>query len=94
MTISYDLSGNVGDIVQRIDKSYSLSEFWYFGRPQLDPVNASIVTRSGSDGFSCYVQGNEGIYTPPQYPTGYVDGKSYPWTQSIPLLLISTEVRV
>jgi len=52
-----------------------ISEYWYFGWPQLTPMNASIVTRSGTDGYSRYVVGNEGIYMLPDYIWGYTDRK-------------------
>lgn len=77
LVMSYDLSGGPDDIVQRLDKNYAISEYWYFGRPQLDPVNASIVTRSGVQGYSCYVVGNEAVYTPTQVPFGYTDRESH-----------------
>lgn len=76
-TISYNLSGGLEDIVQRIDRQYMISEYWYFGRPNLEPMNASIVTRGGSNGYSCYIRGNEGLYTPPLLPGGYTDRKYY-----------------
>lgn len=72
-TISYNLSGTFDEIVQRIDRAYAISEYWYFGRPQLEPMNVSLVTRSGEQGYSCYVHGNEGLYSPPNYPDGYTD---------------------
>lgn len=72
-TISYDLSGNLSSIVQRIDREYMISEYWYFGRAQLQPMNVSLVVRSGSDGYACYVQGNEGIYQDPAQLGGYTD---------------------
>jgi hypothetical protein len=61
-----------------------ISEYWYFGQPQLEPMNASIVTHSGTDGYSCYVIGNEGIYTQTVVPGGYTDRKcSKIWPNSM-----------
>ena len=76
-TISYDLSGGADSIIQRIDKDYALGEFWYFGRPQLNAVNVSIVTRNNpNNGYSCYVSGSENIYLPPEATLGYADRES------------------
>ena len=74
--ISYDLSGNVSDVKRRDDRFYQVSEYWYFGRPLLDPINASLVTRSGPQGYACYIRGNEGVYNPTDQVWGYTDRKA------------------
>ena len=38
-----------------------ISEYWYFGRDQLQPMNISLVVHGGPQGYGCYVQGNGGI---------------------------------
>lgn len=75
-TISYDLSGSLSDISQRIDRAYMISEYWYFGRAQLQPMNVSLVVRGGPQGYGCYVKGNEGIYQDPAQLGGYTDRRS------------------
>lgn len=74
-SISYDLSGHVGDIVQRLDRQYQISELWVFGRPELEGNNVSIVTRGGEDGYSCYIKGNEFAFLPGEVTAGYTDRK-------------------
>lgn len=74
-SISYDLSGGLGDIAQRLDRQYQISELWVFGRPLLEGNNVSIVTRGGSDGYSCYLKGNEFVFLPGEYTLGYTDRK-------------------
>lgn len=49
-TISYHFAANSSEEVQRIDKTYTLGNFWNFARPNLDPVDVSIVVRGGSAG--------------------------------------------
>ena len=71
-TISYDLSGDLSDIRRRDDRQYYLSEYWYFGKPTLPPLDVSLVTRSN---YSCYVKGNEGVYQPNSQLGGYQDRK-------------------
>jgi hypothetical protein len=63
-------------VVQRIDKAYTLGNFWNFARPNLDPVDASIVVRDGSAGYGCYVKGNEHVFNDPNSTFGYTDGKN------------------
>ena len=76
--ISYDLSGDVTDIKRRDDRFYQVSEYWYFGRGLLQPINASLVTRGGPSGYGCYVRGNEGVYQPTDQVGGYTDRNTYP----------------
>jgi hypothetical protein len=75
-TMSYDLSGDLSSIVQRIDRAYMIGEYWYFGRSQLEPMNVSLVSHSGPQGYGCYVKGNEGIYQDPAQLGGYTDRES------------------
>lgn len=44
-----------------LDHEYVISEYWHFGRAQLQPINISLVVHGGPQGYGCYVQGNEGI---------------------------------
>lgn len=74
-SISYDLSGDIGDIVQRVDRQYQIGEFFTFARPLLEDNDVSIVTRGGKDGYSCYVKGNELILLDPNLTSGYTDRK-------------------
>lgn len=74
-SISYDLSGDIGDIVQRVDRQYQIGDFWQFARPLLAGNDVSIVTRGGKDGYSCYVKGNEIILLAPDLTSGYTDRK-------------------
>ena len=74
-SISYDLSGDIGDIVQRVDRQYQIGEFFQFARPLLAGNDVSIVTRGGKDGYSCYVKGNELILLAPNLASGYTDRK-------------------
>jgi hypothetical protein len=47
-------------------------------------MSASIVTRSGpTGGYTCYVKGNEGIYTPPGATNGYIDRKFHSCSRKI-----------
>ena len=50
-TITDDLSGS--DVVQRIDRTYQICDFWNFGQPQLDSNNATLIIHSGTKGFAC-----------------------------------------
>ena len=52
--ISYDLTGNLSEPRRRDDRVYSLSEYWYFGKPTLAEQNVSLVT---TPDYSCYVVG-------------------------------------
>ena len=71
-TLTYDLTAS--DIVQRVDREYSLDWIWQFARPLLEPTDASIVVHGGSKGYACYNKGNELIYLPATLPYGYTDG--------------------
>lgn len=74
-SISYDLSGDIGDIVQRVDRQYQIGELFQFARPLLAGNDVSIVTRGGKDGYSCYVKGNEFVFLAPDLTSGYTDRK-------------------
>ncbi len=50
-TINDDLSGS--DVVQRIDRTYHIGDFWNLGQPQLDSNNATLIIHSGTKGFAC-----------------------------------------
>ncbi|UKZ48031.1 hypothetical protein TrVGV298_002267 [Trichoderma virens] len=72
-TLSYDLSSNSSDVIQRIDKLYTISDFFNFARPSLDPFDVSLVVRGGASGYACYVKGNEHVFNPPDNAFGYTD---------------------
>lgn len=72
-SISYNLSGALGDIAQRLDRQYQLGELLTFGRPLLEGNNVSLVTRGGKTGYSCYVKGNEFLFLPASATYGYTD---------------------
>ncbi|PSN63136.1 hypothetical protein BS50DRAFT_648585 [Corynespora cassiicola Philippines] len=67
MTFSYE----DGYIKQRIDRAHQLDRIWVVGRPQLEPVEFSMVVQTGTDGYACVVEGSNGIFVP---STGYIDG--------------------
>ena len=75
-TIHYTFSGPVNQTMQRIDRHYEIDEYWDFGRPLDNPMNVSLITRIGLDGFSCYVRGNENLYLPEDATWGYTDRES------------------
>lgn len=52
---------------QRIDRTFKPSDYWKWGKGDLDPTDYSLVIRSGDDGFACYVRGNNLIYMDPSY---------------------------
>lgn len=52
--ISYDLTGGLSKPRRRDDRVYSLSEYWYFGKPTLPEQNISLIVTSD---YSCYVAG-------------------------------------
>ncbi|KAL7940973.1 hypothetical protein V8C42DRAFT_349098 [Trichoderma barbatum] len=72
-TLSYDLSSSTSDVIQRIDKLYTISDFFNFARPLLGPFNVSLVVRGGVNGYACYVKGNEHDFNPPDNAFGYTD---------------------
>lgn len=59
---------------QRIDRRFKPSDYWIWGKGPLDPIDYSLVVRSGEDGFACYTRGNNLIYMPSDYTAGYTDG--------------------
>lgn len=52
-----------------------IPDLWSFARPQLEPTDATIITKSGPEGFACYTKGNTHIIGPPNGTAGYVDGE-------------------
>ena len=53
-------------------------DYWTWGSPKLDAFDFSLVVRGGSEGFACYVRGNNQIWLPSGVTSGYTDGKSVP----------------
>ena len=62
--------------MQRTDRDFHLSNWLYFGNPIEDTIDASFVVREGTDGYACYVKGNENAVLPTEQVWGYVDGSS------------------
>ena len=75
-TMSYDFRDPI-NIVQRIDRTSELGDYWTFYRSHLEPIDATIVVKGGSDGFACYTKGNTHLFSPPNATAGYVDGKHH-----------------
>ena len=73
-TISYDLS-NPASVLQRNDWYAKVGDYWDFFRSDLDPVDATVVTKSGPQGYACYTKGNTVLFAPVDAPQGYVDGE-------------------
>ena len=59
--------------LQRIDQSYTPGNYWTFYRPSLEPFDASIVVKSGPNGYACYNKGNTYLFGPPNATAGYTD---------------------
>ena len=72
--ISYDFK-NLMNVVQRIDRTNALGDYWTFYRSHLDPIDTTIIVRGGPDGYACYTKGNTHLFSPPNVSAGYVDGK-------------------
>ena len=70
--VSFSFSPD-GHLMQRIDRKFVPSEYWIWGSPHLDAFNFSLVVQGGQNGFACFVQGNNQIWYPPEYTTGYTD---------------------
>ncbi|RTE68868.1 hypothetical protein BHE90_016758 [Fusarium euwallaceae] len=64
-----------GVLKQRIDRFHDLSVDFLWARPNLEPLNFSLVVQDGSDGFAATVAGND-VLLAPNVPTtqGYKDG--------------------
>ena len=72
-TVSYDLSNVSSSVIQRIDRTYNIGNFFNFARPGLEATNMSLVVRGGGDGYACYVKGNEHIFNTFDSTFGYTD---------------------
>ena len=72
-TISYDLR-HVSTVLQRTDRNNAIGDYWTFYRPHLGGVDASIVVKSGSDGFACFNKGNMYLFGEYNATAGYTDG--------------------
>ncbi|KAF2095496.1 metallo-beta-lactamase superfamily protein [Rhizodiscina lignyota] len=69
--ISFSFGGTA--LEQRIDRHFVPSDYWIWGKGNLDPIDYSLVVKSGENGFACYVRGNNLIYMEPTYTAGYTD---------------------
>lgn len=50
-----------------------LQDLYFFASPDIAPRSSSIVTKGGSNGYACFLKGNNLIYLPPSFTTGYAD---------------------
>ncbi|KAI4681600.1 hypothetical protein J4E81_009960 [Alternaria sp. BMP 2799] len=71
-TITY--SYETGSLKQRIDKVSGLGTLWMFARPELEPMDYSVVVQGGDDGFAAVVRGSYALFDPTAAPEGYLDG--------------------
>ncbi|KAH9866215.1 hypothetical protein J1614_008781, partial [Plenodomus biglobosus] len=69
---TYDYSGN--DLIQRIDRVAGLGALWLFGRPNLEPMEYSLVIKGGNNGSAAVVEGSYAIFELNGPPQGYLDG--------------------
>lgn len=73
-TITYDLSGEADNIIQRIDRQYGVGDGYNIFRGiEFQPNDVSLITRGGKNGYSCYIKGNDYIFIPPNALLGYTD---------------------
>ncbi|KAH6866456.1 hypothetical protein BKA58DRAFT_412605 [Alternaria rosae] len=70
-TITY--SYETGNLKQRIDKASGLGTLWMFARPELDPMDYSVVVQGGDDAFTAVVRGSYSLFDPTATPEGYLD---------------------
>ncbi|KAI4923034.1 uncharacterized protein J4E92_007785 [Alternaria infectoria] len=71
-TITY--SYETGSLKQRIDKVSGLGTLWMFARPELEPMDYSVVVQGGDDAFAAVVRGSYALFDPTAAPEGYLDG--------------------
>ncbi|KAI8669619.1 hypothetical protein NCS57_00777200 [Fusarium keratoplasticum] len=70
--VSFSFHGGV--VKQRIDSFHDLSANFLWARPNLEPVNFSLVVQDGGDGFAATVEGSDLLLAPSAPPPGYKDG--------------------
>ncbi|KAH9873442.1 hypothetical protein IAQ61_004065 [Plenodomus lingam] len=88
--LTYDYTGDA--LIQRVDSVHGLGWLMAFARPNLEPMDYSIVVRGGNNGFAAVVNGSYSVFAPTAPPEGLLDGyiaqvmihDSYRWN---PLLL-------
>ncbi len=73
-TISYDFT-DPDSTLQRIDMYNMVDDHWTFFRSQLKPIDVTIVTKGGPEGYACFTKGNTHLFSPPNGTAGYVDGE-------------------
>ncbi|KAF5018931.1 hypothetical protein F66182_9073 [Fusarium sp. NRRL 66182] len=66
LTFSYDQP----HVKQRIDRNAALGPVWSFARPDLQPMEYSLVVQGGDDGFAAVVEGSYSIIDPNAEPAG------------------------
>lgn len=52
-----------------------VDDYWTFFRSQLKPIDVTIVTKGGPEGYACFTKGNTHLFSPPNGTAGYVDGE-------------------
>lgn len=45
-----------------------------FARPELEPMDYSVVVQGGDDAFAAVVRGSYALFDPTAAPEGYLDG--------------------
>ncbi|KAH9879392.1 hypothetical protein J1614_002832 [Plenodomus biglobosus] len=71
-TITYDYTGDA--LMQRVDKVSGLGSLMYFARPNLEPMNYTLVVKAGTDGFAAVTEGSFSVFAPGAPPEGLLDG--------------------
>ncbi len=51
-----------------------VDDYWTFFRSQLQPIDVTIVTKGGPEGYACFTKGNTPLFSPSNGTAGYVDG--------------------
>ncbi|RSL52537.1 hypothetical protein CEP54_010869 [Fusarium duplospermum] len=70
--VSFSFEGGV--LKQRIERFHDLSVDFLWARPNLEPLNFSLVVQNGGDGFAATVAGNDVLLAPRAPSQGYKDG--------------------
>ena len=70
--MSFSFAGS--QLTQRIERSFTPSYYWLFGKGSLTPIAYDLIVSGGRNGFACYVRGNNLIYKQPEFVAGYTDG--------------------
>ena len=61
--MTFDLSSD--SLRSRIDRAYQYDDYWLWAFPDLQPsINYSLIVQDGSDGFACFIDGQNEISLP------------------------------